>query len=144
MLSLPHGLAFEDLYSAAGLARLDGHFLDALAHAAPALHERFGLARAAPAALTRKQESELLLELASHVEQFVAQLFGIEAQLAASRAEHERLESLYTCKRQFVQRKAATRVKPQEVAGLDGGALEAERIAHRRKPPVNGRRPKPN
>jgi len=124
MLSLAHDLEFADLYDADGLQRLDALFLADLAARDSLLHERLIAARVAPQALARKAESELLLELAPHIERFVAHLFGIESEVGALATEHERLACLYSCKRQFVQRRAATRVKPQEVAELDAAALE--------------------
>ncbi|RPI47514.1 MAG: pyridine nucleotide-disulfide oxidoreductase, partial [Betaproteobacteria bacterium] len=76
--------------------------------------------------LSRKEEAALLLALSPHLESFVAELFGIERELAAMRDEHLALGCLYSCKRQFVQRKAATRVKPQEVAGFDATAARRD------------------
>ncbi|MCC7080253.1 MAG: FAD-dependent oxidoreductase [Burkholderiales bacterium] len=129
MLSLAFDLAFEDLYAPDGLARLDRKFLDYLSEQAPPLASRLQSARAEPALLTRKQEAELLIELGPCVESFLARLFGIEAELVAAREAHARLACLYTCKRQFVQRRAATRVKPQEVVDFDAPAAERELAA---------------
>ena len=129
MLSLAFGLAFEELYTPAGLARLDRLFLDHLAEQAPALLSQLECARAEPDALARKQEAELLIALGPCVESFLAVLFGIEVEVAAATQQHARLACLYTCKRQFVQRRAATRVKPQQVANFDGPAAELELAA---------------
>jgi len=125
MLSLAHDIQFAELYTAAGLRRLDSIFVSELAAQASPLHERLLTGRTAPDTLGRKQEAELLLALAPHLERFLAQLFGIEREVASLTAEHERLACLYTCKRQFVQRRAATRVKPQDVVDLDAAALES-------------------
>jgi NADPH-dependent glutamate synthase beta subunit-like oxidoreductase/NAD(P)H-flavin reductase len=129
MLSLAFGLTFEDLYAPAGLARLDRLFLDHLSEQAPALRSRLETARADPAALTRKQEADLLIALGPCLETFLAEMFGIEAEVGAAKQQHERLACLYTCKRQFVQRRAATRVKAHEVAAFDGPAAELELAA---------------
>ena len=43
-----------------------------------------------------------------------------------TRYEHLRLADLYTCKRQFIQRRATARVKPEQAALVDGPALERE------------------
>ena len=77
-LALAFGLAFEDLYGYAGLARLDGEFLRWLADADSALAERFAAARAQPAALAYKEEADLLIAAAPHAERFIAKLFSIE------------------------------------------------------------------
>src|SRR6266699_945078 len=54
-----------------------------------------------------------------------AELFGIQAEFRALAARHHELAPLYAVKRQFVQRRAANRIKPDEAAKLDGPALEA-------------------
>src|SRR5687768_14636777 len=105
-LAVP-GLAFEDLYRRDGLVKLDQEFLAALQSSDAQLHGRLLRARAEPAELTQKDESELLLALAPHLERFIPRLFGIEAEAAALAARHHKLSPLYTVKRQFVQRKAA-------------------------------------
>src|SRR5688572_17283563 len=124
-LALP-GLAFADLYRREGLVKLDQEFLSALESGDAPLHERVVRARAAPEELTQKDESDLLLELAPHLERFLARLFGIESEVAALAARHHELAPLYTVKRQFVQRKAANRYKPGDAEGFDGLALERE------------------
>ncbi len=61
-LALKHGLSFSDLYERDGLVRLDRAFVAHLAAAEVALHDRLMLARAAPDALDRKAESDLLVD----------------------------------------------------------------------------------
>src|SRR5437899_1232140 len=60
------------------------------------------------------------------LDQFLADLFGIQAELRTLASRHHELAPLYSVKRQFVQRRAANKVKPEEAAKLDGPALEAE------------------
>ena len=126
MLNLAHGLSFAELYERDGLARLDGVFLDFLGASDPALKPRLAAARARPSELEAKAESALILEIAPHLEDFLAELFGIQAEFRALAARHHELAPLYTVKRQFVQRRAANKVKPDEAAKLDGLALESE------------------
>lgn len=125
-LHLAHGLAFADLYRPAGLARIDALFLDALGAADADLATRLSAARADPCALEAKDESELLIALAPHLDRFVVALFGIEPEVAALVARHHALAPLYRCKRLFVQRQAMRAHKPEEAAGFDGDALAAE------------------
>jgi NADPH-dependent glutamate synthase beta subunit-like oxidoreductase/NAD(P)H-flavin reductase len=117
---------FDDLYLREGLVKLDQRFLAGLKGSDTALHEQLTHARADPAALASKQESELLLALAPHLERFVARLFGIEKEVQALAAQHHGLAPLYQVKRQFVQRRAMHRYAPHEAAGFDGLALERE------------------
>src|SRR4029450_13027204 len=86
-------------------------------------------ARSDPDRLAAKAESELLLALAPHLEDFIARLFHIEADVQALAARHHALSPLYTVKRLFVQRKAMHKVKPAEAEAIDGPALERESAA---------------
>ncbi|WP_448206401.1 FAD-dependent oxidoreductase [Azospirillum sp. sgz302134] len=122
-LSLGFGLAFQDLYVQDGLARLDRAFLDWLAAADQPLTNRLLAARAEPP--DGKAESDLLIALGPHLDDFLAALFGIRAELDELRARHTELAPLYTAKRLFVQRRAAKAVKPEAVADLDGAELAA-------------------
>ena len=100
------GLSFVDLYEHDGLQRVDARFLQRLGEAEPALRDSLVQARANPGALQPKQESELLIAVAPHVDDYVAWLFGIEQDVAALSARHHELAPLYGVKRNFVQRKA--------------------------------------
>ncbi len=125
-LSLKYGLAFRDLYDRDGLVRLDREFVADLAAGDTALHERLMAARAAPEGVERKDESDLIVDLAPHVEDFVGGLFGIEGEIRAMQGRHERLAPLYSVKRLFVQRRAVKEIKEDAAAALDGAALVAE------------------
>src|SRR5262245_28461763 len=122
-LALAFDLGFADLYDPAGLARVDQAFLAHLAAADGALCDRQKAGRAQPEALASKAESDLLIDLAPHVEDFLGALFGIRRELCALAARHHELAPLYACKRLFIQRRAAKAVKPEEAAGLDGAVL---------------------
>jgi NADPH-dependent glutamate synthase beta subunit-like oxidoreductase/NAD(P)H-flavin reductase len=126
MLKLEFGLSFADLYATAGLARVDAAFCAQLVAADPALGARLAAARVDQHALGRKEESELLLALAPHVEDFLGQLFGIQPELATLQAAQHELAPLFACKRQVVQRKALNRYKAEVAAGFDGPALRGE------------------
>jgi NADPH-dependent glutamate synthase beta subunit-like oxidoreductase/NAD(P)H-flavin reductase len=128
-LRLAHGLQLADLYDRDGLLRLDAAFIAHLAQAFPALADALQAARANPDTLAALQESELLIALAPHLDDFVAELFGIEAEVRALSAQHHALAPLYAVKRSFVQRRAMARIKPEQAANLDGAALETELAA---------------
>jgi NADPH-dependent glutamate synthase beta subunit-like oxidoreductase/NAD(P)H-flavin reductase len=80
-------------------------------------------ARATPP--QKKEESELLVALAPHVEDFLAKLFDIEAEAQALAEKHNALAPLWSVKRQFVQRRALHKVKPED-ARPDGFAFTTE------------------
>jgi len=125
-LNLANGLAFEDLYRREGLLRIDAAFLTALGGEDAELKRRLEAARQAPDSLSAKDESALILTLAPHLEKFVTDLFGIAAEARSLARRHAELAPLYSVKRQFVQRRAASKVKPHEATLLDGPALERE------------------
>src|SRR5437667_2236810 len=125
-LALQHGLTFADLYERDGLVRLDRAFVAHLAAAATALHDRLVAARAAPEALDRKAESDLLVDLAPHLEDFLGGLFGIAGEVRALQARHDKLAPLYSTKRLFVQRRAVKEIKEADAAHLNGHKLGQE------------------
>ena len=121
----PSGIAFADFYRREGLLRIDALFLERLAAKDALLHERLLAARAAPAPLVAKQESELLLALTPHLDDFVAWLFDIESEVDALTRRHLELSPLYSVKRLFVQRKAANKYKGDAAQQLNGPELAA-------------------
>jgi NADPH-dependent glutamate synthase beta subunit-like oxidoreductase/NAD(P)H-flavin reductase len=125
-LTLAFGLRFEELYRRDGLARLDRRFVDSLAARNPDLHNRLMAARAADHEVASKDESDLIVELAPELEDFIAELFGIADEMRALRSRHDALAPLYAVKRLFVQRRAAKKYGPEQAASFDGAALRAE------------------
>jgi len=80
------GMGYQELHGVGGLERLDTRFLEWVRERAPDLHRRlldYREASAPPASLT---VSELLLAIPPYLEDFIGTLFGIERELAASRA----------------------------------------------------------
>ena len=126
MLRLEFGLSFDDLYATAGLGRVDAAFCAQLALADAPLAARLAAARADPDTLGRREESELLIALAPHVEDFLARLFGIGGEVAALQAAQHELAPLFACKRQVVQRKALNKYNAEAAASFDGAALARE------------------
>jgi NADPH-dependent glutamate synthase beta subunit-like oxidoreductase/NAD(P)H-flavin reductase len=112
-LSLNFGFRFPDLFTAEGLARLDGRFLESLRGREPALAGRL-IAYRNGATLTALETSELLLAAAPHLEDFLAQLFGIDRELAASRAATLSHDPVFAFKKQLVQRRARRRLAKKE------------------------------
>ena len=139
MLKLGFGLDFPDLYSTAGLDRLDAAFCAWLAQAEAALAARLAAGRADPDALGRRGESELLLALAPHVEDFLAQLFGVVPEVSALQAAQRELAPVFACKRQVVQRKALNKYKAEDAVSFDGTRLRSQLEARLGAPLVGER-----
>jgi len=122
---LSHGLSFDDLHDHEGIARLDAAFVAWLQDADMDAHARLMAARAAPDELAAKDESNLLIEVARPLEDFIGSLFGVSVEAASLREGHRRLAPLYDCKRLFVQRYVTRALKPDAAAALDGAAVTA-------------------
>jgi len=125
-LNLFHDLTFTDLYNEDGLKRIDDLFLDHLSGCDPDLNDRLCAARTDADALGSRDHSDLLLDLAPHVDDFIGQLFGIATDVRNLAERHHQLAPLYACKRLFVQRRAAKKVSHEEAQAIDGAALEAQ------------------
>jgi NADPH-dependent glutamate synthase beta subunit-like oxidoreductase/NAD(P)H-flavin reductase len=117
------GFTFADLATREGLIRLDQQFLKTLDGQDAALQQRLLAARAAPHALSSRDESDLVVALGPHLDAFVATLFGIEAETGALMQETLALDPIHACKRLFVQRQAVK--KYPDPSGFDGPALRA-------------------
>src|SRR5215831_7744631 len=125
-LALKYGLEFSDLYDRDGLIRVDRAFVAHLAAADAELHNRLMAGRADPSVLDRKAESDLLVDLAPHVEDFLSNLFGIAGEVRALQQKHDELVPLYSVKRLFVQRRAVKEIKEADAAQLNGHKLGEE------------------
>src|SRR5271165_4821103 len=125
-LVLAHGLSVADLYDRAGLVRVDRAFVAHLAASDVTLHDRLMAGRSAPDAIEHQTHSDLLVDLAPHLEDFIGELFGIAAEITALQARHHELAPLYSVKRLFVQRRAVKGVKEADAAAIDGPALARE------------------
>ncbi len=125
-LKLAYGLTFSDLYQREGLVKLDAAFQTHLADTDTALADRLNSGRIDPAALTKKDESALIIEVGPHLDCFISRLFGIAGDVLALTRRHDELGPLYRVKRQFVQRKATAKYKADAAAAFDGAALEVE------------------
>ena len=119
-LLLQHGLSFAGLYDRDGLVRLDQAFVAHLAEVDVTLHDRLMTARHEPGAVERQIESDLLVDLAPHLEDFIGDLFGITDEVRALQARHHELAPLHSVKRLFVQRRAVKGVKEADAEELDG------------------------
>jgi NADPH-dependent glutamate synthase beta subunit-like oxidoreductase/NAD(P)H-flavin reductase len=122
-LRLGLGFTFADLANREGLIRLDRQFLESLAGQDAALHQRLLAARATPADVAGRDESDLVVALGPHLDGFVAQLFGIEAEIGALLQETLALDPIHACKRLFVQRQAVK--KYADPTGFDATALRS-------------------
>jgi NADPH-dependent glutamate synthase beta subunit-like oxidoreductase/NAD(P)H-flavin reductase len=106
-LSLAFGLSFTDLYTREGLIQLDQAFQQHLKEIDPALCCIYLAARH-----EGQGESDLLIQLAPYVEDFIGHLFTITPEIHDLQSKHQGLAAVLTIKRQFVQRLASRKYAP--------------------------------
>ncbi len=119
------GFKFTDLYDRDGLIKLDAVFLSQLQDRSADLHARLVAARENPSSLPIKTQSDLIIEIAPHVEDFLGDLFGIQKELRALQKTHNDLAPLFEVKRKFVQKKVAT-IKAEQALTFDPIVITAE------------------
>src|ERR1700761_3987814 len=95
-INLANDLTFQDLYARDGLVKIDALFIKFLETANVELHNKLVAARANPATLEKKDESNLLIAIAPILEDFIAELFNIRAEVARLQFAHNELGDLYT------------------------------------------------
>ncbi len=123
MTDFGYGINFGELYQREGLLKIDSAFIEHLKSGDVALHNRLLAGRADKHALSEKEHSQLLIDLAPHLEDFVGELFGIKKELLELAQIHHQLAPLYACKRLFIQRRAAKALSAEEAARVSGNAL---------------------
>ena len=129
-LQLGMGFSFKQLYTVDGTTAIDQAFIKHFAETDIALHNRLAVGRADPSSLDAKSLSDLIVDAAPHVEDFIGQLFGISGEISAMQARHDELAPIYTVKRLFVQRRAVKGVEPEEAEAIDGPAVRADLEDH--------------
>jgi hypothetical protein len=128
-LVLQRGIPFADLYDRDGLVRLDRIFVADLAATDVALHDRLMAARSDPEGVGRQTESDLVVDLAPHLEDFIGGLFSITDEVRALQARYHELAPLYSVKRLSVQRRAVKGVKEADAESSTGQVLPGSSIA---------------
>jgi hypothetical protein len=123
MADFGYGINFSELYQREGLLKLDNAFIEHLKSGDVALHNRLLVGRADKNAFSEKEHSQLLIDLAPHLEDFVGELFGIKKEILELAQTHHLLAPLYACKRLFIQRRAAKSLSPEDATRVSGDAL---------------------
>ncbi len=113
-LRLSNGFSFSDLFTLEGLQKLDEDFLARLRTADPARHAQLLAWRRDPDSLAPTEVSELLVACAPLLEDFLAELFGIEQALARARAATLSHDPVFAFKKEFVAKRAKRRLLKQE------------------------------
>jgi NADPH-dependent glutamate synthase beta subunit-like oxidoreductase/NAD(P)H-flavin reductase len=108
-----NGFTFEQLFQPATLAQLDQQFLQVLQQFNPKLADNLRLYRQGQP-FTPEQISELLLDCAPILEQFIAQLFEIQKDINDLKRDFLANSPIQTFKKWFVLRRARRRLSKPE------------------------------
>lgn len=104
-MKLNFAVNFSDLNSLKGLKKIDKIFLSYLEQKNLILHKKLTEYRSSLQALKSSIEySKFLLELAPYFDDFITELFSIEAENFALKQNQQNFNIIYECKRKFVQR----------------------------------------
>ena len=106
ILHLKYAFNFTDLFTAAGLARLDALFLATLHAKQPQYHDQLLTLRQHPTAFTTVERSTLLMAIAKQLEDFLADFFAIGHQLVKVHDDLIALNPLARFKQHFILRGA--------------------------------------
>lgn len=108
-INLNFNLNFSDLYDLKGIQKIHDEFLSFLKEESSILAEKYF--QALNNELSDLEQSNLLIELAPVLENFISILFNIRQAVSLLQSEHHYLNPLITVKRQFVQRYAVKKYK---------------------------------
>ncbi len=95
-----NGFSYKELFDPEGLARLDQCFFTHLNETAPAVVAQLKRYRAGVGA--REEQTQLILDLAPLLENFIAALFNIQAELAEARDQILLQEPIFSFKKHYV------------------------------------------
>ncbi|MEZ5690031.1 MAG: FAD-dependent oxidoreductase, partial [Rickettsiales bacterium] len=133
MTQFGYNIKFAELYQRDGLVKVDDAFVGFLKTVNLELFNRLMAARASSlsnipsqvgeGAISEKEYSQLIVDVAPYVEDFIGELFGIKKEIEQLAEAHHALAPIYSCKRLFVQRKAAKSLSFDEAQRVDGRAL---------------------
>jgi NADPH-dependent glutamate synthase beta subunit-like oxidoreductase/NAD(P)H-flavin reductase len=118
-INLNYNIAFTDLYSRTGNEKIHAKFLEFVEQKNPELHEGLGLLYDGTLSMAGVEESEVIMETAIYVEEFLAELFNIQAEVAQLKHKQEALSNIFSCKRLFVQRRAIKKYRIKDVEQFD-------------------------
>ncbi len=116
---LHHGFSFAELRTQSGLERLDRLYLERLRTRDAALHDQLLAYRQQGGGLPAIETSELLLAAAPLLDDILAEVFGIQKELEATRQKTLAHDPVFHFKKEFVLKRARRRLaKKEELEGF--------------------------
>ncbi len=109
------GLTYEDLFEVDGLKKLDAAFLERLDKSDSSQKKGLLVYRQGLKELSDQEVSELLIGCGRVLEEFVAELFGVQKQLEKLRKDTVASDPVFEFKKFFVMRRARRRLLKNDV-----------------------------
>ncbi|WP_341763641.1 2-polyprenylphenol hydroxylase [Candidatus Tisiphia endosymbiont of Beris chalybata] len=122
-MNLAFGLDFIELQTLEGLKKLDQIFQKFLQDHNYDLYKKLSFFRNNADKINPNYYSEFLLEISPILDDFLAQLFGIESEVAKLRFTHKEFDIIYECKRKFVHRTALKKYPYEKLKELNFNKL---------------------
>ncbi|MBK6932407.1 MAG: FAD-dependent oxidoreductase [Saprospirales bacterium] len=121
------GFAFSDLFQPLKLADLSGIFFREVRSKNPTLAYRFDVYRQNKGeGMDSTEISGLLVEMAPHLDAFVAKLFGLEAERKSHKIYAEKERILFKFRREFFSRRALKKYTSEQALLFDRRRLDDE------------------
>jgi len=114
-MQLAYGFFFEDFNNLEKLKKLHKYFIDYLNNHQIIYDES-----------SYQTKADFLIALSPFLDDFIAELFGIQNEVDKLRQTHNNFDIIYDCKRRFVQRDAVKKYPREKLAEIDFIAISAE------------------
>jgi len=119
-LTLKFGFKFTDLFDSCNLEKLSGTFNDHYKTENPEQYERFALYSSRKGeGYDEIEESDILINSARYLEQFLAEFFGIKNEIDNLIKENEYERVILNVKKDFIQRRVFKKFKPADLPKLN-------------------------
>jgi NADPH-dependent glutamate synthase beta subunit-like oxidoreductase/NAD(P)H-flavin reductase len=118
MLTPIFGIRFEDFFSLSGLIKLDQNFLSYLSQQDFKLYAKYVHYRSEVPTDDTLATSELLIEVAKYLDDFLAEIFCIATENDTLKRKHLKFNAIYECRRKFIQRYALVKYPADKLASL--------------------------
>jgi len=124
-LILKYGFKFSDLFDTCSLEKLSGIFFEFYEAENKAQYERFAQFRNRKGeAYDEIEESDILINTARYLEEFLAGFFGIEKEIEKLKEDNEFERVILNAKKEFIQRRVFKKFKPADLIKLNFEKLD--------------------
>ena len=116
-------IKFADLYQQKGLLEIDKIFTEFFVKNNSDLLQKFQELKQFPAQFSKKDQSNILIEVAKILAEFLVQIFDIQNEHQALQNNHLWLSVIYKIRRNFIQKEIARKYNYSHIENIDGQDL---------------------